>query len=165
MRHEFLSGGQNLTASHYLALIRPRVGAVELISPWNTRNNINRPLKFALKKMSSPNAHRYTSNAFRRGDTQELLQSGGTIEIIKSPGAWIGNGFRSYIDLEFNKTRQIPRTLIQLDDSSSDAEGQTHQPKVIRKKHPAQEPSASSDPPKPDAPPSETSSTAQSIYG
>lgn len=50
------------------------------------------------------NAHSYTSKALRRDATQELLQTGETLEIIKAPGAWVGSGYRSYIGLEFDKT-------------------------------------------------------------
>ena len=48
-------------------LIRSRIGAGELLFPWYTKNNIARPLKFALKKMNIPDARRYTSKEFRRG--------------------------------------------------------------------------------------------------
>ena len=86
--------------------------------------------------MNFPDAHLYTSKAFRRGCTQEILQSGGTTDVIKASGAWQGNGFRSYLDFEFHRSRQISRMLIALDDSSPDDEARAPQPKAVRKKHP-----------------------------
>ena len=99
-----------------------------------------------------PDAHRYTSKEIRRGATQESLQTGGTVEVIKSAGAWLGNGFRSYVDFGFNRSRQISRMLIALDDSSPDDENRTPQPKAVRRKRPAEQPSASTDPPESDSP-------------
>ena len=113
-------------------LIRSRAGAGELLFPGYTKNNINRPLKFVLKKMSFPDVHRYTSKASRRGATQEILHPWGTIEVTKSPGAWICNGFRSYVDFEFNRPRKISRLLIALDDSSSDDEDRPPKPRSAR---------------------------------
>ena len=66
-------------------------------------------------------ARRYTSKAFRGGAAQELLQRGSTIAVIKSSGAWMGSGYGSYIDLEFDKARKIHKLLTAhlSDDSSS----------------------------------------------
>ena len=56
-------------------------------------------------------AFRYTSKDFRRGAPQELLQHGSTISLIKSSGDWIGSGYGSYIDLEFDKAQKISKIL------------------------------------------------------
>ena len=103
-------------------LIRDRVPAGELIFDQYTKNNFNINLKQVLKKLKFRDAHRYTSKAFRRGATQELSQGGETLEVIKGSGGWIGNGFYSYVDLEFDKTLRISRLLIKLDENSSSEE-------------------------------------------
>ena len=51
-------------------------------------------------------APRYTSKAFRKGATQELLKHGPTTAAIKSSGAWLVSGYGSYIDLEFDKAQK-----------------------------------------------------------
>ena len=61
------------------------------------------------------------------------------------------NGFRSYVDFEFNRSRRISRIPIALDDSSSDDENRTPQPKAVQEKRPVEQPSASTDPPESDS--------------
>ena len=115
--------------------------------------------------MKFHNAHRYTSKAFRHGATQEILQPGGTLEVIKSSGAWLGNGYRSYVDLEYTRARQISRLLIALGDSSSDDEEHPPKTKAAETQHSAELHSANADPPESDSPSSETSPMTHSIYG
>ena len=79
--------------------------------------------------------------------------------------AWVGSGFRSYVDFEFNGSRQISRLLIALEDSSSEDEGPNPKTKVARTQRSAEVPSAIADPPESDSPPSETPATTQSVYG
>ena len=55
----------------------------------------------------------------RRGATQELLQTGETLEVLKGSSAWVGNGFRSYIDLEFDKTIRVSQMIIKYDQNTS----------------------------------------------
>ena len=61
--------------------------------------------------MNIKDACRYTSKAFRRGVSPELLQRGSAIAVVKSSGAWLGSGYGSYIDLEFDKARKISKIL------------------------------------------------------
>ena len=83
-------------------------------------------------KMAFPNGHRYTSKAIRRGATQELTETGKLLQAIKGSGGWVGGGFRSYIDLEFDKTLKIPMLLISLEESSSDEEGPRNRAPKLR---------------------------------
>ena len=109
--------------------IRPRIsggvngGPPPPTTPSYSKNNFNRHLKFALRKMDMEAACRYTSKAFRRGASQELLQHGPTIAAIKSSSAWMGSGYGSYIGLEFAKAPNISKIqTAQLIGGSSSAE-------------------------------------------
>ena len=153
MRRRFLSGDSYFPPRRAWPLIRSRTKSGDLLFHGYNKNNINRPLKSTLMKMNVPNAHRYTSKAFRRGTTQEIRQSGWTIDVIKSSGAWLGNGFRSYVSFEFNRSRQISRLLIALGDSSSDDEEPHPKTKVARTQRSAELPSAIADPPESDSSP------------
>ena len=92
-----------------LPLIRVRVQAVALCFPSYDKNNFDRRLESALREMEFKDARRYAPKAFRRGASQELLQYGPSIDVIKSAWAWLGAGFGSYIDLEFDKDRKISK--------------------------------------------------------
>ena len=115
-------------------LIRDRTQAGETLFSQYTKNNFNRNLKMILMKLNFPNGHRYTSKAIRRGATQELTETGKMMQVIKGSGAWVGDGFLSYIDLEFDKTLKISRLLISLEDSSSDEEGPRNRAPKLRNK-------------------------------
>ena len=92
--------------------------------PSSTKNDCDRDLKFAIGKMDTKDAPRYTSKAFRRGASQKLLQHGSSIAAIKSSGEWSGSGFGSYIYLEFDMEKAIPKILTaQIRGDSSSEEG------------------------------------------
>ena len=61
----------------------------------------------------------YTSKAFRRGATQELIQTGNALDVIKGSGGWQGSGIRSYGDLEVENAFRISRRPIALSDADS----------------------------------------------
>ena len=104
-------------------LIAQRVEVGGPISPSFTRRNVNRVLKFSLSKVGPKDSRKFTSNAFRRGATQELLTSGNSLDVIKGSGGWWGSGFRSYVDVAMGHAFRISRCLITLsEDSSSDDE-------------------------------------------
>ena len=90
-------------------LLRESCVEGEPLYPYFARRNFNRKLKFALAKLKLPEAHKYTSKAFRRWDTQELLMTGNSLEVIKGPGGWWGSGLRSYVGLEMGRAFRIPR--------------------------------------------------------
>ena len=52
----------------------------DLAFPNRSKNNINRILKFNLDKLGFLGARKFTSNAFRRGDTQELRTTGNSLD-------------------------------------------------------------------------------------
>ena len=108
-------------------MIRSQINAGAIWFTSYSKNNFNRHLKFVLTKMGWKDASRFTSNAFRRGSTQELFSHWSTISVIKSAGAWLGAGYGSYIDLEFDKAHKIPKILTTClsDGSSSDGERNT----------------------------------------
>ena len=117
-------------------LILSRVGRGELLFPGFSRNNVNRILKTTLVKIGFPGGEKFTSKAFRRGATQELLLAGNTLEVIKGSGGWWGSGFRSYVDLEMDNAFRISRCLIVLSDgSSSEDEKRAKQDQRRRKQH------------------------------
>ena len=55
------------------------------------------------------------------------------LEVIIASWAWLGSGFRSYLDFAFNRPRKISRTPIALGDSYPGNENRTPQPKAVRK--------------------------------
>ena len=59
--------------------------------------------------MNMRGASRYTSKASGRVASQELLRRGSNIAVIKSSRAWLGSGFGSYIDLEFDREEKISK--------------------------------------------------------
>ena len=75
-------------------LLRASCDEGELLFPEFTRHNVDRKLKFTLAKLKFPEAHKYTSKAFRRGATQGLLMTGNALEVINGHGGWWGSGFR-----------------------------------------------------------------------
>ena len=111
--------GSNIPPHRIWPLIRNRVQPAELFFDQYSKGDFDAYLKLALRELKFQNAHMYTSKAFRRGATQELLQTGETLEVIKGSGTWVGNGSRSYIDLEFDKTLRVSQTIIKLDRDSS----------------------------------------------
>ena len=95
-----------------------------LLLPSFSRNNINRILKTTLTKIGLPDGAIYTSKAFRRGATQELLQTRNTLEAIRGAGGWWVSGFRSYVDLEMGNDFRISMAPIVLSDGSSSEDEQ-----------------------------------------
>ena len=105
-------------------LILERTSSGEHTFPSFSKNNVNRLLKTNLMKSGFVDGAKYTSKAFRRGSTQELLQTGNSLEVIKGAGGWAGSGFRSYVDLEMDTSFKITRLLVVLsDDDLSEDEG------------------------------------------
>ena len=116
-------------------LLRNSCKAGGLLFPDVTRHNANRILKFTLAKLRFQDAHKFTSKAFRRGATQELLMTGNSLEVVKGSGGWWGSGFRSYVDIEMDHAFRISRALIALRDSdSSDAGDKPPAEKADRKR-------------------------------
>ena len=103
-------------------LIRERVRPCELTPNQFTKNNSNANMELVLRKLKFKDAHKYTSKALRRGATQELPQTGETLEVIKGSGAWVGNGFKGYIDLEFDKTLRVSQMIIKYEQNTSFAD-------------------------------------------
>ena len=151
MRRRCLSGGSYLPPHRAWPIIRSRTKAGGLLFPGYNKNNINRSLKFTIAKTKFPDAHRYASKAFLRGDTQEILQPGVTIEVTKSSWTWLGGGFRSYVDFEFTRPRKISRLLIALDDSSPEEEPRPRN-KAARTLRSTELHSANTDPTESDSP-------------
>ena len=67
-------------------LLRNSCREGDLLFPDFTRHNVNRRLKFTLAKLKFSEARKFTSKAFRRGATQELLTTGNSLEVVK--GSW-----------------------------------------------------------------------------
>ena len=98
-------------------------------------DNFNRCLKFILAKAKFKDAPRFTSKAFRRGATQETLQTGNNLETAKGAGAWAGPGFLSYVDMEVDAAFKAQKMLISLSDgSSSEDEGGKPKTTKLRRK-------------------------------
>ena len=85
--------------------------------------------------MDVKDACRRKSNVFRRGDPQELLQHGSSIAVIRSSGAWLGSGFGSYVDVEFDKERKISKIATAQISGDSSSEGDSEIPTRKRGKN------------------------------
>ena len=104
-------------------LLAERVSSGERVFPSFRKNNVNQLLKLNLRLVGFSDGHLYTSKAFRRGATQELLTSGYSLEVIKGSGGWNGAGsFKSYVDLEMDSSFRISRLLVALSDGESSEE-------------------------------------------
>ena len=118
------ASGRRLCPPHaFWPLVSSRCGPGELIFPNFSKHNVNRILKTTLMKIGFEDGSQFTSKAFRRGATQELLTTGNSLEVIKGSGGWLGPGFRSYVDLGMDSAFRISKLLVELsDDDSSDDE-------------------------------------------
>ena len=103
-------------------VIRARTHPVELVFPKHSKNNMNRILKFNRPTLWFLDARKFTSKAFRRGATQELLTTGNSLEVVKNSWGCRGPGFSSYVDIAMDKAFRIARLLVTLSDDSSDEE-------------------------------------------
>ena len=63
-------------------------GSRGLLFPSFHRSNINRILKTTRTKIGLPEGVKYRPDAVRRGATQEILQTGNTLEVIKEARGW-----------------------------------------------------------------------------
>ena len=83
---------------------------------------MSRILKTTLMEIGFDGGSQFTSKAFRRGATQELLTTGNSLDAVKGSGGWLGPGFRSYVDLGMDSAFLISKLLVDLsdDDSSED---------------------------------------------
>ena len=116
-------------------LLAERVSSGERVFPSFRKNNVNQLLKLNLRILGFSDGHLYTSKAFRRGSTQELHQSGNSLEVIKGAGGWHGAGFKSYIDHEIDSSFRISRLLVALSDGdSSEEEGKKESTKADAKR-------------------------------
>ena len=100
-------------------IIQERASPGELVSPSFARHNSNRILKFTLTRMCFSDGPKYTCKDFHLGASQELLQTGNSLDVINVSGCWWGSGFRRYVDLEMDSAFRISRFLIVVSDSDS----------------------------------------------
>ena len=90
------------------------------------RRNFNRRLKAILAKMGVPQAHRFSSHAFRRGSAQEMNETGSPLSVVAGAGMWRSNAVKTYIDLDAHVEANV-RHLFKVDmESDSDMEVQSH---------------------------------------
>ena len=61
---------------------------------------------------------KFTSKAFRRGDSEEIKNAGSTFATILTSGTWDGAGFRAYIDIM--KDEDVNITALLMDGENSD---------------------------------------------
>ena len=69
-----------------------------LFSAMNVRN-LNRVLRYGLRRLKTPDADKYRSRGFRRGKSQELKEAGSPCPLVASSGLWGSPAFRGYVDL------------------------------------------------------------------
>ena len=62
-----------------------------------TSKNLNRVLKGVLASMQIPNAHAYSTKAFRRGAAMDIMSSGSTLAQIMRSAGWSSQAFRAYL--------------------------------------------------------------------
>ena len=91
----------------------------DLLPPRYTHGDFNRSLKFIQTTLKFADAQNFTSKAFRRGATQEILQAGNNLETLKGSGGWAGSGFLPYVDTEIASAFKAQKMIIALSDGSS----------------------------------------------
>ena len=106
-------------------LIAARTEPGEVIRPQYNRNNFNRCLKFILTKTNFAGDQKFTSEAFRRWGTHEILQTCNNIGAVEKSGVWVGRWFRPYVVLEIDAPRKGQKLHISRSDGSSSEEEST----------------------------------------
>ena len=84
--------------------------------------NFNRILKTVLKKLSIPEAERYSSHGFRRGTAQDLKEKGSPWAVVATAGLWNSPAFRGYVDMSKDVETSVARLFAVDMDSDSDGE-------------------------------------------
>ena len=54
----------------------------------------------------------YSPHAFRRGETQEIIDSGSTISTIIKSGTWLSACYKNYLDLKADEEINISTLLL-----------------------------------------------------
>ena len=91
------------------------------------RRGFNRSLKRILGELAGPEATRYIPHAFRRGDTQELRESGYGRPVIASIGVWNSPAFNGYVEIAPEVEAGVRQLLISAfgpDGDTSSSEGE-----------------------------------------
>ena len=69
----------------------------ERLFPSLISKNLNRVLKGILSSMEIPDAHSYSTKAFRRGAAMDIMSSGSTLAQIMRSAGWSSQAFRAYL--------------------------------------------------------------------
>ena len=80
-------------------LIRLRVAPWDPLFSSVKGRNFNRTPRAVMSKIRGPSAERFISQAFRRGASQELKESGSHRSVSASMGVWHPTAFRGYVDM------------------------------------------------------------------
>ena len=94
----------------------------DLVFPGLSANSVNRQIKAIMSLLGYLRAHKYSSHAFRKGATQEILASGSTFATILGSGTWTSGGFRNYLDLQCDEAANISALLLETANSDSEDE-------------------------------------------
>ena len=111
---------QNCTIHIFWADILKTTAPGERLCPALKNKNINRALKAAFRSVGIPEAERYSSHFFRRGDANAILHSGSTLaEILRTVG-WKSSSFPVYLDIQRAEESSMRTVLAGEDSPSSD---------------------------------------------
>ena len=80
--------------------------------PKTSANSTNRQITAAMGNLGYEQGRRYSPNAFRRGATEEINDSGSTIAAIIKSCAWAEAGFKYYMDLQRDEAISISLLLL-----------------------------------------------------
>ena len=88
--------------------------------PNTSANNFNQRLKRVMRDLNYEDGHRYSPHAFRRGATQEIINSGSTFPTILKSGICTSGGYKCYLGLRADEAINISSLLASVLDSDSD---------------------------------------------
>ena len=100
--------------------IKERVTAGSPLFHNLTANSSNRHLKATMTALGFDQGGRYSPRAFRRGATQQILDSGSTLATILKTGVWLSACYKNYLGLMAAEALNISTLL--LDTMGSDSE-------------------------------------------
>ena len=88
-----------------------------------TPNAFNRTLKRTTAVLEFDQGGLYSPHGFRRGETQEVMDSGSTLATIIKTGTWLSACYENYLDLKSDEAANISTPLPdQLGSDSEDSD-------------------------------------------
>ena len=94
-------------------LVKRMVSVGKTLFPGSTSNKFIFTLKALMSELGFDRPQEYSSKAFRRCATREILETGAALGVIISSGTCAAAGYRAYLDLQMGEALNISSLLIE----------------------------------------------------